>query len=137
MDAEDVIRTCASSPDSLVIASHMEAVSHAHLDRAMLRQFLSELPYAAQVRIPKDGEIIEDFPPVVVKGHEQIASPKVIKDMQEMLRKVVSEGLGKKAGSDAFQIFRCLCADFVFGNPHLLGKVFWIWVVPVLLQVLP
>ena len=59
MDAEDVRRTCACSPDSLVIASHMEAVSHAHLDRAMLRQFLSEPPYAAQVRIPKDGEIIE------------------------------------------------------------------------------
>lgn len=52
----------------------------------------------------KDGEVIEEFPPVVVKGHEQIASPKVIKDMQEMLRKVVSEGLGKKAGSDAFQV---------------------------------
>ena len=52
----------------------------------------------------KDGEIIEDFPPVVVKGHEQIASPEVIKEMQEMLRKVVSEGLGKKAGSDAFQV---------------------------------
>ena len=59
MDAEDVRRTCACSPDSLVIASHMEAVSHAHLDRAMLRQFLSEPPYAAQVRIPKDGEKIE------------------------------------------------------------------------------
>ena len=59
MDAEDVIRTCACSSGSLVIASHMEAVSHAHLDRAMLRQFLSEPPYAAQVRIPKDGEKIE------------------------------------------------------------------------------
>ncbi len=52
----------------------------------------------------KDGEIIEEFPPQVVKGHEQIASPKVIKDMQEMLRKVVSEGLGKKAGSESFQV---------------------------------
>ena len=59
MNAEDVMQTCACRPDSLVIASHMEAVSHAHLDRAMLRQSLSESPYAAQVRIPKDGEKIE------------------------------------------------------------------------------
>lgn len=59
MNAEDVRKTCACRPDSLVIASHMEAVSHAHLDRAMLRQSLSETPYAAQVRIPADGERIE------------------------------------------------------------------------------
>lgn len=52
----------------------------------------------------KNGEVVEDFPPVVVKGHEQIASPKVIKEMQEMLRKVVSEGLGKKAGSTSFPV---------------------------------
>lgn len=59
MNAEDVMKTCACRPDSLVIASHMEAVSHAHLDRAELRQSLSDSPYAAQVRIPADGEIIE------------------------------------------------------------------------------
>ncbi len=59
MNAADVMQTCACRPDSLVIASHMEAVSHAHLDRAMLRQSLSGSPYAAQVRIPEDGEIIE------------------------------------------------------------------------------
>lgn len=52
----------------------------------------------------KNGEVVEEFPPQVVKGHEQIASPKVIKDMQEMLVKVVSEGLGKKAGSTSFQV---------------------------------
>ncbi len=52
----------------------------------------------------KNGEIVEEFPPQVVKGHEQIASPKVIKDMQEILTKVVSEGLGKKAGSASFLV---------------------------------
>lgn len=52
----------------------------------------------------KDGEVIEEYPPTVVKGHEQIASPKVIKLVQEMLRKVVSEGLGKKAGSESFAV---------------------------------
>ena len=59
MNAEDVSKTCACSPDSLVIASHMEAVSHAHLSRAALRRNLSATPYAAQVRIPADGEQIE------------------------------------------------------------------------------
>ena len=59
MNAEDVMETCACRPDSLVIVSHMEAVSHAHLDRAELRQSLSDSPYAAQVRIPADGEQIE------------------------------------------------------------------------------
>ena len=59
MNAEDVMETCACRPDSLVIVSHMEAVSHAHLDRAELRQSLSDSPYAAQVQIPADGEQIE------------------------------------------------------------------------------
>lgn len=59
MNAEDVSKTCACSPDSLVIASHMETVSHAHLSRAALRRSLSATPYAAQVRIPADGEQIE------------------------------------------------------------------------------
>ena len=59
MNAEDVIRTCACRPDSLVIASHMEAVSHAHLCRTALHQKLSDTPYAAQVRIPADGERLE------------------------------------------------------------------------------
>ncbi len=52
----------------------------------------------------KDGKVIEEFPPQVVDGHEQIASPKVIKWMQEILTKVVSEGLGKKAGSETFAV---------------------------------
>ena len=59
MNAEDVIQTCACRPDSLVIASHMEAVSHAHLCRTALHQKLSDTPYAAQVRIPADGERLE------------------------------------------------------------------------------
>ena len=52
----------------------------------------------------KNGQVIEEFPPQVVAGHEQIASPKVSKWMQEMLTKVVSEGLGRKAGSRSFAV---------------------------------
>ena len=58
MNAEDVMKTCACAPDSLVIASHMEAVSHAHLSRKQLRAALTGSPYAGQVRIPEDGESI-------------------------------------------------------------------------------
>ena len=58
MNAEDVVMTCASAPDSLVIASHMEAVSHAHLSRKRLREALTGSPFAGQVRIPEDGESI-------------------------------------------------------------------------------
>jgi L-ascorbate metabolism protein UlaG (beta-lactamase superfamily) len=58
MNAEDVMKTCACAPDSLVIASHMEAVSHAHLSRKQLREALTGSSYAGQVRIPEDGESI-------------------------------------------------------------------------------
>lgn len=52
----------------------------------------------------KNGEVVMEFPPQVVKGRERIASPKVIKEMQEILGKVVSEGLGRKAGSESFGV---------------------------------
>ena len=58
MNAEDVIKTCACAPDSLVIASHMEAVSHAHLSRKRLLDILEEGGYLRQVRIPEDGDHI-------------------------------------------------------------------------------
>ena len=51
----------------------------------------------------QNGEVTE-YPPQVVKGHSQIASPAVIKKMQVMLEHVVSEGLGKKAGSTSFKV---------------------------------
>lgn len=53
--------------------------------------------------IVKNGDVTE-LPPQVVKGHERIASPAVIKKMQVMLEHVVSEGLGKKAGSKSFKV---------------------------------
>ena len=52
--------------------------------------------------VVKDGEVIHDFPPQVVK--EQIAKPQTITWIQRILREVVSEGLGKRAGSDKFEV---------------------------------
>ena len=55
-------------------------------------------------QVVKDGVVIKEFPPEVVKGHEQIAKPQTIKIMQTILEHVVSQGLGKKAGSPSFKV---------------------------------
>ena len=52
--------------------------------------------------IMKDGEVIEDIPVEVL--NPAIASPKTIEQIQMILEKVVSEGLGKKAGSKQFHV---------------------------------
>lgn len=52
--------------------------------------------------IVKDGQVVEDIPVEVL--NPAIASPKTIQDIQVILEKVVSEGLGKKAGSKQFHV---------------------------------
>lgn len=52
--------------------------------------------------IVKDGQVVEDIPVEVL--NPAIASPKTIQDIQFILEKVVSEGLGKKAGSKQFHV---------------------------------
>ena len=53
-------------------------------------------------QLVKDGQVIKEFEPVVLK--EQIAKPSTIKMMQTILEHVVSQGLGKKAGSKSFKV---------------------------------
>jgi cell division protein FtsI (penicillin-binding protein 3) len=53
-------------------------------------------------RFMKDGQVVLETQPEVIK--EQIAKPQTIKTMQTVLRHVVSQGLGKKAGSHSFQV---------------------------------
>src|SRR5574344_558439 len=53
-------------------------------------------------KIVKNGETLAEFPPVVVKEH--IAKDKTIKLLQTILTHVVSQGLGKKAGSKSFPV---------------------------------
>jgi cell division protein FtsI (penicillin-binding protein 3) len=53
-------------------------------------------------QLMKDGQVIKEFEPVVLK--EQIAKPKTIKTMQTILEHVVSQGLGRKAGSKSFKV---------------------------------
>ena len=55
-------------------------------------------------KVVKGGVTIMDFPPEPMKGYEQICKPRTIKLIQDVLRKVVSQGLAKKAGSNLFQV---------------------------------
>ena len=52
----------------------------------------------------KDGETIMEFQPQVVPGREKICSQRTVKKVQTMLEHVVSQGLGKSAGSKAFKV---------------------------------
>lgn len=52
--------------------------------------------------VVKDGKVLEEFPPVVMR--KQIAKPSTIKTIQTILYHVVSQGLGKKAGSTSFKV---------------------------------
>lgn len=54
--------------------------------------------------VVKDGKTLMEFPPEVVAGKEQICSNRVVKLMQTMLEHVVSQGLGRKAGSPSFRV---------------------------------
>lgn len=53
-------------------------------------------------RIVKDGETVMDFPPEVLIS--QICKPSTLEKIQVILEHVVSQGLGKKAGSPLFKV---------------------------------
>ena len=53
-------------------------------------------------QLVKDGQVVKEFEPVVLK--ERIAKPSTIKMMQTILEHVVSQGLGRKAGSKSFKV---------------------------------
>ena len=50
----------------------------------------------------KDGEVLIDFPPKVLRS--QICKPKTLGEIQTILEHVVSQGLGRKAGSPSFKV---------------------------------
>lgn len=53
-------------------------------------------------QVMKDGEVVADYPPVVL--HEQICKSKTLGEIQTILEHVVSQGLGKRAGSPSFKV---------------------------------
>ena len=58
MNKEHVREVCCRAPTATIIASHMEAVNHATLTRAELRQYLAEHQLSARVLVPEDGETL-------------------------------------------------------------------------------
>lgn len=53
-------------------------------------------------QVIREGNVVEDIPPVVLKEH--IARPEAVKTMQTVLTHVVSQGLGRRAGSRSFAV---------------------------------
>ena len=53
-------------------------------------------------QLVKNGQVVKEYEPVVLK--ERIAKPQAIKTMQTILEHVVSQGLGRKAGSKSFKV---------------------------------
>lgn len=53
-------------------------------------------------RVEKDGEVIQEYPVEVMR--EQICKKTTLGKIQTMLRRVVSEGLGRRAGSRSFAV---------------------------------
>lgn len=52
--------------------------------------------------VEKDGQVIQEFPPQVIK--QRICKEKTLREIQTILEHVVSQGLGKKAGSPSFKV---------------------------------
>lgn len=59
MGTEDVLKVCEAAPNATIIASHMDAVNHATVTRAELRDFLRKHGKDGHVLIPEDGECLE------------------------------------------------------------------------------
>jgi cell division protein FtsI (penicillin-binding protein 3) len=53
-------------------------------------------------QVVKNGEVLMEFPPEVIKP--QICKEKTLREIQTILYHVVSQGLGKKAGSSSFKV---------------------------------
>lgn len=52
--------------------------------------------------VMKDGKVIKEFPPEVIK--QRICKEKTLREIQTILEHVVSQGLGKRAGSQSFKV---------------------------------
>jgi L-ascorbate metabolism protein UlaG (beta-lactamase superfamily) len=60
MDAVQTVAVCKSAPISIVVATHMEALDHATVTRAGLREYATGHGISpAQLLIPADGDVLE------------------------------------------------------------------------------
>ncbi|MBQ7419181.1 MAG: transpeptidase family protein [Prevotella sp.] len=77
--------------------------------------------------IMKDGKTVAEFPPEKVM-ERRIAKPQTIKTMQTILEHVVSQGLGRKAGSRMFKVAgKTGTAQIAEGGGYKTGTVkYWL-----------
>ncbi|CAN5179991.1 MBL fold metallo-hydrolase [soil metagenome] len=60
MDAQQAVAVCKAAPNAIVVATHLDALDHATVGRAELRQYASSQEIAAErLRIPDDGQTLE------------------------------------------------------------------------------
>ncbi len=71
MSPEEIEKTALHAPKAHFIATHMDAVNHARLDRAGLRAFLMEKGLEGRFSIPEDGEIVTFIRPVCSSDKEK------------------------------------------------------------------
>lgn len=77
-------------------------------------------------QIQKDGQVIYETQPEVIK--QQIAKPQTIKTMQTVLEHVVSQGLGRKAGSRSFKVAgKTGTAQVSQGGAGYKSGMMWYW----------
>jgi cell division protein FtsI (penicillin-binding protein 3) len=77
--------------------------------------------------VMKDGKVVAEFPPEKVM-ERRIAKPQTVKTMQTILEHVVSQGLGKKAGSRMFKVAgKTGTAQIAEGGGYKTGVVkYWL-----------
>ena len=77
--------------------------------------------------VMKDGKVVAEFPPEKVM-ERRIAKPQTVKTMQTILEHVVSQGLGRKAGSRMFKVAgKTGTAQIAEGGGYKTGTVkYWL-----------
>lgn len=75
--------------------------------------------------VMKDGEVIKEFPPVVMRS--SICKFKTLGEIQTILEHVVSQGLGKRAGSPSFKVAgKTGTAQVAKGGGYKMGTVHYL-----------
>ena len=75
--------------------------------------------------VMKDGEVIKEFSPVVMRS--SICKSKTLGEIQTILEHVVSQGLGKRAGSPSFKVAgKTGTAQVAKGGGYKMGTVHYL-----------
>lgn len=75
--------------------------------------------------VMKDGEVIKEFPPVVMRS--SICKSKTLGEIRTILEHVVSQGLGKRAGSPSFKVAgKTGTAQVAKGGGYKMGTVHYL-----------